>query len=319
MEYEVFHVAQNTTNFGAISFIMGTTLPSRRTYLREGASGRQYASLTTLISIVRQEYYGCPAQFKCPVFARDTLLLYGCCHWVGRRLPAPRPPLPRERTCDGSGIPRSLLSSGFFGRSNNAEAARIFLLGISRLSGYKTRCAAKLGRSDRRMQRGERLGNQGAMWAVQLLMIVSMWVSLGQTGRPRREGRNQCFAAEELDIPGNVLQKLLRRANAGHLLSVNLVEQLERQQMRQGHCPKMGHQSIHNPKIRHRSISPWEYRIDYDENRYPSKLAFARCLCDGCIDAESGEETLALNSVLLKQSMLVLQSVLSIPDSDATS
>ncbi|XP_059848406.1 interleukin-17C-like isoform X1 [Hypanus sabinus] len=157
------------------------------------------------------------------------------------------------------------------------------------------------------MQRGERLGNQGAMWAVQLLMIVSMWVSLGQTGRPRREGRNQCFAAEELDVPGKVLQKLLRRANAGHLLSVNLVEQLERQQVRQGHCPKMGHQSIHNPKIRHRSISPWEYRIDYDENRYPSKLAFARCLCDGCIDAESGEETLALNSVPLKQSMLVLQ------------
>ncbi|XP_072135317.1 interleukin-17C-like [Mobula birostris] len=157
------------------------------------------------------------------------------------------------------------------------------------------------------MQRGEQLGLQRAMWAVQLLMIGLMWVSLGQTARPNLEYLNQCLTAEEWDKLGKMPQKLLVRANPGHLPSDKPVEQLERQQRRHGHCPKMGHQSTDNHKISHRSISPWEYRINYDENRVPSKLAFAECLCEGCIDAESGEETLALNSVLLKQSMLVLQ------------
>ncbi|XP_030269047.1 interleukin-17C-like isoform X1 [Sparus aurata] len=32
-----------------------------------------------------------------------------------------------------------------------------------------------------------------------------------------------------------------------------------------------------------RSVSPWRYRLDEDVNRIPSKIAFAECICQGCI------------------------------------
>lgn len=47
--------------------------------------------------------------------------------------------------------------------------------------------------------------------------------------------------------------------------------------------------------------------VDTDESRYPQKLAFAECLCRGCISAKTGRETAALNSVPLVQSLLVLR------------
>lgn len=47
--------------------------------------------------------------------------------------------------------------------------------------------------------------------------------------------------------------------------------------------------------------------VDTDESRYPQKLAFAQCLCRGCISAKTGRETAALNSVPLQQTLLVLR------------
>lgn len=47
--------------------------------------------------------------------------------------------------------------------------------------------------------------------------------------------------------------------------------------------------------------------IDEDENRYPRKLAFAECLCDGCVDVKTGRETTSLNSVAIHQTMMVLR------------
>ncbi|XP_029821385.1 interleukin-17C [Manacus vitellinus] len=47
--------------------------------------------------------------------------------------------------------------------------------------------------------------------------------------------------------------------------------------------------------------------IDEDENRYPRKLAFAECLCSGCVDVKTGRETTSLNSVTIHQTMMVLR------------
>ncbi|XP_010224815.1 PREDICTED: interleukin-17C [Tinamus guttatus] len=47
--------------------------------------------------------------------------------------------------------------------------------------------------------------------------------------------------------------------------------------------------------------------IDEDEDRYPRKLAFAECLCRGCVDVKTGRETTALNSVAIHQTMMVLR------------
>lgn len=54
--------------------------------------------------------------------------------------------------------------------------------------------------------------------------------------------------------------------------------------------------------------------VDTDESRYPQKLAFAECLCKGCISTRTGRETAALNSVPLHQSLLVLRRRPCAPD-----
>ncbi|XP_061078673.1 interleukin-17C [Conger conger] len=56
-----------------------------------------------------------------------------------------------------------------------------------------------------------------------------------------------------------------------------------------------------------RSVSPWRHRIDHDEERYPSKIAVAECLCEGCII--NGKEDMSYNSVPVKRSQLVLKRV----------
>ncbi|XP_016156544.1 PREDICTED: interleukin-17C, partial [Ficedula albicollis] len=99
-------------------------------------------------------------------------------------------------------------------------------------------------------------------------------------------------------------------------LPVQLVPQLEQLEQleaagarrhRPRSCPALSLRSGLHSKIHERSLSPWRYRIDVDENRYPRKLAFAECLCGGCVDAKSGRETTSLNSVAIHQTMLVLR------------
>ena len=54
-------------------------------------------------------------------------------------------------------------------------------------------------------------------------------------------------------------------------------------------------------------VPPPTRSIDEDENRYPRKLAFAECLCSGCVDVKTGRETTSLNSVAIHQTMMVLR------------
>ncbi|XP_060694299.1 interleukin-17C-like [Hemiscyllium ocellatum] len=142
----------------------------------------------------------------------------------------------------------------------------------------------------------------------ELLFMVLLVSGLGHTQRIKRDETPHCWNPEEMESQVKGLQKLLGRARMNQLPSVTLVKELEQQkpQGKKG-CPDLRQYSTHSRDISHRSISPWAYRIDYDENRYPPKLALADCLCDGCIDAENGEEMLWLNSVPVEQTMLVLQ------------
>ncbi|XP_072322878.1 interleukin-17C [Scyliorhinus torazame] len=146
------------------------------------------------------------------------------------------------------------------------------------------------------------------MGTLKLLYTVLLTLGLGRAGSMRPASRQHCLQPGQLESGSRGLQKLLGRTSMERLPSVTLVKQLEQQkeQQHQG-CPNLQQYSSLSTDYSHRSISPWQYRIDHDENRYPPKLAFAHCLCDGCIDAETGEETLSLNSVPLEQTMLVLQ------------
>uniref|UniRef100_A0A8C6XAC5 Interleukin 17C n=1 Tax=Naja naja TaxID=35670 RepID=A0A8C6XAC5_NAJNA len=79
-------------------------------------------------------------------------------------------------------------------------------------------------------------------------------------------------------------------------------------QRHHGHsCPNLKLQDMQSDEVHKRSISPWTYYIDEDENRFPRQLAFARCSCKGCIDTKNGRETTNLNSVEVKQRTMVFR------------
>ncbi|NXK46808.1 IL17F protein, partial [Chauna torquata] len=58
--------------------------------------------------------------------------------------------------------------------------------------------------------------------------------------------------------------------------------------------------------VRNRSLSPWDYRLDEDPNRFPQVIADAQCRLSGCVNP-MGQEDHSLNSVPIKQEILVLR------------
>ncbi|XP_064579595.1 interleukin-17C [Zonotrichia leucophrys gambelii] len=154
------------------------------------------------------------------------------------------------------------------------------------------------------------------------LCVLAVLAALGQCRGLRRAGAAsahsavRCFSGAELgdEAPAQLLGRSLRWDRH---LSVQLVPQLERleaagarrrrRRQRPPACPALSLRTGLRSEPHERSISPWRYRIDEDENRYPRKLAFAECLCSGCVDVKTGRETTALNSVTIQQTMLVLR------------
>ncbi|KAL2300115.1 hypothetical protein Nmel_012075, partial [Mimus melanotis] len=117
----------------------------------------------------------------------------------------------------------------------------------------------------------------------------------------------------EDDCPAQLLGRPLRWDRHVSVQLVPHLEQLEASRARRlwrhrpHSCSALSLRSGLRSEPHERSISPWRYRIDEDENRYPPKLAFAECLCSGCVDVKTGRETTSLNSVAIHQTMLVLR------------
>ncbi|XP_064226012.1 interleukin-17C [Aotus nancymaae] len=134
-------------------------------------------------------------------------------------------------------------------------------------------------------------------------------------GHLHTHGTPRCYSAEELPLGQAPPHLLARGAKWGQALPVALVSSLEAAGHRRKYegssaatqCPVLRPEELLEADTHQRSISPWRYRVDTDGDRYPQKLAFAECLCGGCIDARTGRETAALNSVHLLQSLLVLR------------
>ncbi|XP_075056584.1 interleukin-17F-like [Mixophyes fleayi] len=57
--------------------------------------------------------------------------------------------------------------------------------------------------------------------------------------------------------------------------------------------------------MKKRSISPWDYSFDVNNNRFPPRIAEAKCLHTGCLDSE-GNVDISLNSVPIRQEILVI-------------
>uniref|UniRef100_A0A8D0GQN4 Interleukin 17C n=1 Tax=Sphenodon punctatus TaxID=8508 RepID=A0A8D0GQN4_SPHPU len=115
---------------------------------------------------------------------------------------------------------------------------------------------------------------------------------------------------QEGELPGRLLSRARRWDRNAPAQLVPVLEEGRRRKHRRHHehgCPALQLQSAPQSEVHERSISPWRYRIDEDEDRYPRKLAFAECLCSGCIDVKTGRETTSLNSVPVHQTMMVLR------------
>ncbi|MEE6500461.1 hypothetical protein FKM82_003790 [Ascaphus truei] len=162
------------------------------------------------------------------------------------------------------------------------------------------------------------------MWSVCLLAFLCMKaceaVKGPRPGNPHHHNHQHqhlCFTQEQLEIVSpELLQPFVgRNMHWERYPAVSLVHKLEENKDRRRRrrepervCPNLkSSSSSDSVPLNERSISPWSYRIDIDENRYPQKLAFAECLCSGCIKGISGKENLSLNSVQIYQTMLVLR------------
>ncbi|KAM8945982.1 interleukin-17C [Pelodytes ibericus] len=126
---------------------------------------------------------------------------------------------------------------------------------------------------------------------------------------------HNCFTGDE-GAPQEVIRRFVgNKMSWSNYISVKLVSYIEKnegqrrrrkREQDQG-CPV--EQFSPSTELNKRSISPWGYRIDIDENRFPQKLAFANCLCDGCIHTHGSKavENRGLVSVPIEQTMLVLR------------
>ncbi|XP_053126447.1 interleukin-17C [Hemicordylus capensis] len=151
------------------------------------------------------------------------------------------------------------------------------------------------------------------MWSsVFALLALFAWTD----ARHRRHHQQQnCFSPQDLQgggVPTKFLSKTARweRHTPVQLVPYVKGEQAGRQRHRrhnEDRCPNLQNSDTLRGDINERAISPWTYRLDEDENRYPAQLAFAECLCKGCIDVKTGRETKSLNSVSVFQDMMVLQ------------
>ncbi|XP_036604206.1 interleukin-17C [Trichosurus vulpecula] len=154
-----------------------------------------------------------------------------------------------------------------------------------------------------------------AAWVLLLLFPACFsrhppWLPSGTSSLHQR-----CYPPEELSHNQLPLHLIGVGARSARSLPATLVASLEagslartrrHQRHKESRCSALQLENVYEAEVHQRSLSPWKYRINSDENRYPQKLAFAECLCKGCIDMKSGRETSSLNSVELYQRVLVL-------------
>uniref|UniRef100_A0A452DWS3 Interleukin-17A n=1 Tax=Capra hircus TaxID=9925 RepID=A0A452DWS3_CAPHI len=120
----------------------------------------------------------------------------------------------------------------------------------------------------------------GSYQKVKFLLLLTLWLTLlGEVAAhkpPRTSDPGLCPPLEDHIVRVDIR---IRRQNQGVSFSRNL---------------------------QNRSISPWDYNITRDPNRFPSEIAEAQCRHIGCINAE-GQEDRTLNSVPIQQEFLVLR------------
>ncbi|XP_069824696.1 interleukin-17C [Dendropsophus ebraccatus] len=163
-----------------------------------------------------------------------------------------------------------------------------------------------------------------SLWVIILLAVFSVGVCHAKH-KPKKHPHHHshrnpesiyCFSENDLEnspseVVGHFVSSKMHWDRYPAVNLVNNIEDIERRRKRrkrtpEATCPQYSTLE-RGQSLNERSISPWTYRIDTDESRYPQKLAYAHCLCNHCISSKTGKESSSLNSVPVSQTMLVLR------------
>ncbi|XP_015265081.1 PREDICTED: interleukin-17C [Gekko japonicus] len=147
------------------------------------------------------------------------------------------------------------------------------------------------------------------------LLLLAFLVLAWAEARRQHRHHPHCFNPEDVPAGQVPIEFLSRSRRWDRHSAVLLVPYLgkessegRRQRRQLGYnCSALQLQNVPHSSVHERSISPWSHEVNEDENRYPRRLAFAYCLCRGCIDVKTGRETISLNSVPVFQEMMVLR------------
>ncbi|KAJ0056685.1 hypothetical protein NL108_012118 [Boleophthalmus pectinirostris] len=111
----------------------------------------------------------------------------------------------------------------------------------------------------------------------------------------------RCLSAEQLRVRADWFQARHR------------VHELNHTQQRELTCAKLVEHAQQQQQPQHvytRALSPWTYRLNRDQRRFPRDILEARCLCEGCILQRAHEdrphEEHTYNSVPVYTHVLVL-------------
>ncbi|XP_048825459.1 interleukin-17C-like [Brienomyrus brachyistius] len=131
---------------------------------------------------------------------------------------------------------------------------------------------------------------------MRVLFCVALCLGLTFSSKGSRKG---CFNKAELEMHGKpFLRKHLLRSG----FKIHVPDGVQKRDHETHTCEnfKLKPSSL---DLKNRALSPWKYRIDVDDNRYPARIAMAECLCEGCII--DGEQNHGYSSELVKQTVMV--------------
>ncbi|XP_053575813.1 interleukin-17B [Bombina bombina] len=147
------------------------------------------------------------------------------------------------------------------------------------------------------------------LFSTSLLLAPAFSSDTSKVSKNRKRGHNK-----GKEIPGTPYDKVTGKASPDPVLGGNsfapsqmysLVEDFEQSlmemvsQLRNSSEPS-GNRCEVNLRLwlsNMRSLSPWAYSINHDENRIPADIPEARCLCTGCINPFTMQEDLSMSSI----------------------
>ncbi|KAK2905748.1 interleukin-17D [Channa argus] len=127
-----------------------------------------------------------------------------------------------------------------------------------------------------------------------VLLLHLTVLLLGSSSAANRVRKKATRSRSCLDLPDEILEQMFGRLSVGVMSAFHHALQLEPQDKLNVTCPTTARSPTDSKTrlpINLLSISPWAYRISYNQMRYPRYIPEAYCLCKGCLTGPYGKES----------------------------